>query len=89
MIFNTTQLHIVAVTKYALVLKACQAIVEGSTKTITLLHADVLIQLKKLTDDFDNLNLYASQLDIWTVRESQFELLTIALKSAYASGKPI
>ena len=60
MVLNTTELHIVIVTKCALVFKVCQAIIEGLTKKIALLHIDVLIQLKKPVNDFDDPNLYAS-----------------------------
>ena len=67
MVLNTTELYIIAVTKYILVFKVCQAIVEDPTKTIALLHTDVLNQFEKLVDDFDDPNLYTSQLDIGRV----------------------
>ena len=89
MVLSSTELHIVAVTKCVLVFKACQAIVEGPTKTITLLHADVFNQLKNLIEEFNDPNLYVSQLDIGRVRDSQFELFKVTLKSAYSNGKTI
>ncbi len=89
MVLNATEVRIASVTKCVLVFKACQAVVEGPTKPISGIHADVLVQFKSLIDDFDDPNLFASQLDIGRVRETKFELFLVSLKSSYTNGKKI
>ena len=89
MVLNSTELRIASVTKCVLVFKACQAVVEGPTKTIAAIHSDVLNHLTVLVKEFKDPNVCASQLDIGKVRESHFELFIVSLKSAYTSGKTI
>ena len=89
MVLNATEVRIASVTKCVLVFKACQAVVEGPTKAISGIHADVLVQFTTLVNDFDDPNLFASQLDIGRVRETKFELFLVSLKTAYTNGKKI
>ena len=78
-----------SVTKCVLFFKACQAVVEGPTKTITAIHSEVSKHLTTLVKEFKDPNMDASQLDICSARKSQFELIIVSLKSAYASVKTI
>ena len=89
MVLNQIETRIVSVTKCILVFKACQAVVEGPTKPISGIHNDVLVQLKNLVNDFDDPNQFAIQLDIGRVRDSQFELFMVSLKTAFNNGKKI
>ena len=89
MVLNSTEMHITLVTKCVLVFKVCQVVVEIPTKTIAVTHSKVLKYLTVLSKEFKDTNVCASQLDVGSVRESQFELFIVSLKLAHTSVKSI